>query len=96
MVGPLIAAIGFALFSVPTVGDSYWESFFPAIIALGFGMAVTVVPLTTVVMNSVKEDRAGTASPSLTAGELPKPHPEVEDQNSKVPTTFQDLAVGSA
>jgi EmrB/QacA subfamily drug resistance transporter len=62
MVGPLIAAIGFALFSVPTVADSYWESFFPAIIVLGFGMAVTVVPLTTVVMNSVKGDRAGTAS----------------------------------
>jgi EmrB/QacA subfamily drug resistance transporter len=62
MVGPLIAAIGFALFSVPTVGDSYWKSFFPAIIVLGFGMAVTVIPLTTVVMNSVKVDRAGTAS----------------------------------
>jgi EmrB/QacA subfamily drug resistance transporter len=62
IVGPLIAAIGFALFSVPTVGVSYWKSFFPAIIVLGFGMAVTVVPLTTVVMNSVKQDRAGTAS----------------------------------
>lgn len=62
MVGPLIASIGFALFSVPTVGDSYWKSFFPAIIVLGLGMAVTVAPLTTVVMNSVREDRAGTAS----------------------------------
>jgi predicted MFS family arabinose efflux permease len=62
MVGPLIAAIGFALFYVPTVGDSYWKSFFPAIMVLGFGMAVTVAPLTTVVMNSVKEDSAGTAS----------------------------------
>jgi EmrB/QacA subfamily drug resistance transporter len=62
MVGPLIASIGFALFSVPTVGDSYWKSFFAAIIVLGFGMVVTVAPLTTVVMNSVSEDRAGTAS----------------------------------
>ena len=62
IVGPIIAAIGFALFSVPAVGDSYWESFFPAIMVLGFGMAVTVAPLTTVVMNSVKEDLAGTAS----------------------------------
>ena len=62
MVGPIIVAIGFALFSVATVGGSYWKSFFPAIMVLGFGMAVTVAPLTTVVMNSVKEDRAGTAS----------------------------------
>jgi len=62
MVGPLVAAIGFALFSVPSVGDSYWKAFFPAIIVLGFGMAVTVAPLTTVVMNSVQEDRVGAAS----------------------------------
>ena len=62
MVGTLIASIGFALFCLPTVGNSYWKSFFPAIVVLGFGMAVTVAPLTTVVMNSVKEDRAGTAS----------------------------------
>jgi len=31
-------------------------------IVLAFGMAVTVAPLTTVVMNSVNQDRAGTAS----------------------------------
>ncbi len=62
IVGPLIAAIGFALFAAPSIGDSYWMSFFPAIMVLGFGMAVTVVPLTTVVMNSVTLDRAGAAS----------------------------------
>jgi hypothetical protein len=28
----------------------------------------------------------------LTAGDLRKPHPEVEDQDSKVPTQIQDLA----
>ena len=31
-------------------------------IVLGFGMAVTVAPLTTVVMNSVNQDRVGAAS----------------------------------
>ncbi len=62
IIGPLIAGLGFVLFAVPSVGDSYWKAFFPALVVLGFGMAVTVAPLTTVVMNSVNQDRVGTAS----------------------------------
>ena len=62
MIGPLIVAVGFALFAIPSVGASYWSSLFPAFLVLGFGMAVSVAPLTTVVMNSVEQDRAGTAS----------------------------------
>ena len=60
--GPLIVAFGFALFALPSVGQSYWKTFFPAVIVLGFGMAVTVAPLTTVVMNSVTQERVGAAS----------------------------------
>jgi EmrB/QacA subfamily drug resistance transporter len=62
IVGPLISALGFALFALPAVGDNYWRVFFPAVIVLGFGMAVTVAPLTTVVMSSVSQDQAGAAS----------------------------------
>ena len=62
VIGPLIAALGFALFALPSVGGSYWKSFLPAVIVLGFGMAVTVAPLTTVVMNSVSQSRVGAAS----------------------------------
>jgi EmrB/QacA subfamily drug resistance transporter len=62
IIGPIIVAAGFILFTLPSVGDSYWKEFFPAIIVLGFGMAVSVAPLTTVVMNSISQDRAGAAS----------------------------------
>lgn len=62
IVGPTIAAVGLALFAVPSVSGNYWTSFFPAVVVLGFGMAVTVAPLTTTVMGSVSEEQAGTAS----------------------------------
>jgi len=62
IVGPLICALGFVLFALPRVGGRYRTAFFPAVIVLGLGMAITVAPLTTVVMNSVSEDRVGAAS----------------------------------
>jgi EmrB/QacA subfamily drug resistance transporter len=62
IVGPLIIALGFTLFATLSVGGSYWSTFFPAFTVLGFGMTVSVAPLTTVVMSAVDQDRAGTAS----------------------------------
>ena len=62
IIGPLVVASGFALFALPSAGGNYWRSFCPAVVVLGFGMAITVAPLTTVIMNSVAQDRVGAAS----------------------------------
>jgi len=63
IVGPILAGIGFALMARPGIGGSYWTTFFPAILTLGIGMAVTVAPLTTTVMTSIDDERhAGAAS----------------------------------
>lgn len=61
IVGPSIAGLGFALLGAVGGAAHYWLFLFPMTV-LGFGMAITVAPLTTAVINEVDERRIGVAS----------------------------------
>jgi EmrB/QacA subfamily drug resistance transporter len=63
VVGPAIAAVGFALFALPgTNSGSYWTTFFPAAVVLGIGLSILVPAVTTVALNSVEDKHSGLAS----------------------------------
>jgi MFS family permease len=59
IVGPAVAAVGFVL--LPLAGGTYGALLAPMIV-LGLGMAITVAPLTTTVINAVPQRQAGVAS----------------------------------
>jgi EmrB/QacA subfamily drug resistance transporter len=59
--GPAIVAVGYALLALPASG-AYWTTYFVPIAVLGLGMAVSVAPLTTAVINAVPAQQSGVAS----------------------------------
>ncbi len=61
-VGPLVAAVGMALFARVVAGANYASSVLPAAVVLGLGLTLTVPALTTTAMGAVESDRAGVAS----------------------------------
>ena len=61
IIGPAIAAVGFGLMALTVPRGPYFIFLLP-IVVLGFGMVISVAPLTTTVMNSVPVHQAGVAS----------------------------------
>ena len=61
VVGPTIAALGFALLALP-VGSGSFVAFLAPITILGLGMVVSVAPLTTTVINAVPVNQTGVAA----------------------------------
>jgi hypothetical protein len=58
----VVVAVGFFLVSMPGTEGTYWTTFLPPMLILGLGMAITVAPLTTTVLNSVAQHQTGVAS----------------------------------
>jgi Major Facilitator Superfamily len=61
-VGPIIGASGVLLLVRLSQDVNYWVDVLPAMLLFGLGLAITVAPLTTTVLNSVEERHAGVAS----------------------------------
>lgn len=60
--GPMITSLGFILLGIYGVESSYWINFFPGIVFMGLGVAISFAPLNTTVMSSVDRSDAGKAS----------------------------------
>ena len=61
-VGPVLVGVGLALFTRITASGDYVTEVLPAVLVFGFGLAVTVAPLTSTVLDAVPAERAGIAS----------------------------------
>src|SRR5207237_8106831 len=61
VIGPVITAVGFALFALPGITSgpgSYWTTSFPSVLAMGLGMTISVAPLTTAALRAVDNRHA--------------------------------------
>ncbi|MBO0731810.1 MAG: DHA2 family efflux MFS transporter permease subunit [Acidimicrobiaceae bacterium] len=61
-VGPLVAAAGLALLARVSGSGSYLADVLPAVAVLGFGLAITVAPLTATALAAAPAGQAGVAS----------------------------------
>jgi MFS family permease len=62
ILGPLIAALGFAMLALLVRGESYLGTYLPGLLLIGVGMTLAVPALTTAVFDSVSDGESGAAS----------------------------------
>jgi len=60
--GPVVAGAGIALFARIDASADYVSQVLPAVLLFGFGLSLTVAPLTATVLGGVAESQAGMAS----------------------------------
>jgi EmrB/QacA subfamily drug resistance transporter len=61
-VGPLVVALGMALFTSIGPSGSYLATVLPGVLVFGLGLAITVAPLTSTVLAAAPPEHAGMAS----------------------------------
>lgn len=60
--GPIISCLGFLMMLNLGANINYWTDLFPAIIMFGFGLSMTVAPLTAAILGDIPSRDAGIAS----------------------------------
>jgi MFS family permease len=61
-VGPVFIGIGAALFALIGPSGNYFTEVLPGVVVFGFGLAITVAPLTATVLAAAPAEHAGIAS----------------------------------
>ncbi len=61
-VGPFITAAGFFLYVFAGSDPNYWTRILPGVILFGFGMTITVAPLTSAILGAIDPRQAGIGS----------------------------------
>ncbi len=60
--GPIVAAMGFLLMLNVNAKVIYWTQLLPGVLLFGLGLSMTVAPLTSAVLGSIKPEHAGIGS----------------------------------
>jgi len=60
--GPIVAAIGMLLMLTIQIPFNYWFQLLPGILLFGLGLSITVAPLTSAILSSIKPSQAGIGS----------------------------------